>query len=90
MSLDSACKLLVRGERQLRLLLTITRAVTNSVLVMADSSVEASVRESDDHKVDPSDEIASKQETTDENNDLNRWSASIRSTHLVRHKSFSL
>ena len=72
MSLDSDCKLFVRDFRQFKLLLVITRALTKSVVVIAVRSVDASVSESEDQLPDPSAEMDSKQETTEENRSLNR------------------
>ena len=73
MSLDSDCKLFVRGFRQFKLLLVIKRALTKSVVVIAVRSVDASVSESEDQlPPDPSAEMDSKQETTEENRSLNR------------------
>ena len=71
MSLDSDCKLFVRGFRQFILLLVITRALTKSVVVIAVRSVDASVIESEDQLPNPSAEMDSKQETTEENRSLN-------------------
>ena len=90
MSMDSACKLLVSDNRELKLLLVITRLPTKSVVVMANRRVDASVRASGDQPTDLSALIDSKHVTIAKCRALNRWRASIRSTHLVRHKSFNL
>ena len=63
MSFDSACKLHVRGSKQLKLLLVITRALTKSVVVMANKRVLVSVRESGDQPSDPTAKTVSKQAT---------------------------
>ena len=57
--------------------------------VIASKSVLASVRESDVQLVDPSAEMLSKHATMDGCRSLNRSSASIRSIHLVRQRSFN-
>ena len=72
MSLDSACKLLVSGSRELKLLLVITRLLTKLVVVMASRRFDASVRASDDQPSDPSALIDLKQVTIDKRRALNR------------------
>ncbi len=63
----------------------ITRALMNSVLVIASKRVVASVNESGDHMREPSAEMLSKQATMEEYSLLILSRASILSIHLVLH-----
>ena len=83
------CFPLKTGSKTTKVLYTLIRVEMNSVEVLANKRVLASIKESLHHIEDPSDEMLSKQATIDGRSIVTLSRASILSIHLVLHRSLS-